>query len=255
MKSKKKKRVTVLVLERDKGSLSTVWKEIKYFLESQNSRRTWIVPFPFPFPFPSPLFFSFYTFISNPNKSFSSHILFSQELLNIVRFWGQVSALLLPFPTFFTEVLQSFRSPLPLLLEQPYNSRAAETSRRCLCQALKASAEMLWAESGGDAILPPRSATILPRTLPLSRIPRTQRAQAKSVMTLVPSAPCHCSPPTHTLLCFVLMQWDITLRHFFNTWIPELGTQTRLSFPRICHGWLIVSNWHLPRSPLRQGHQ
>lgn len=81
------------------------------------------------------------------------------------------------------------------------------------------------------------------------------RAQEQSITILVPPFPHHSLPPTHPLLCFVLMQRDITLRHFFNTWIPELDTQTCLSFPKPCHGWLIVSNWHLPRSPLRRGHQ
>lgn len=182
-------------------------------------------------------------------------MLFSQELLNIVRFWGKVSALLLPLPTFVTEVLQGFRSPLPLLWEQSLSSRAAETTRRCLCQALKASAEILWAETRGDAILPSRSAKILPRTSPLSRTAKDTEGTSAIHNHIVPSVPRHSSPPTHTLLCFVLTQGDIALRHFPNTWIPELGTQACLSFPRLCHEWLIVSNWHLPRSPLREEHQ
>lgn len=46
-----------------------------------------------------------------------------------------------PF-TMFLEVLQGSSSPLPSSWS---SSSTAETTRRCLCQALKAWAEMLWA--------------------------------------------------------------------------------------------------------------
>lgn len=94
---------------------------------------------------------------------------------------------------------------------------------------------MLWAESGGDAILPPRSAKLLPSTLPLSRAAKDTEGTGTirdHIGAFRPTAllASHARP---AVLC--AQQRDTALRHFSATWVPELDTDVP------------VIAWALPR--------
>lgn len=197
-------------------------------------------------------FFLCHTFTPNPNKYFPSQTFFSQELPNIVTLWGKVAALLLPFPSLF------YRHPLP----SPWSSRQVQAQQRPSTEGLCWDAVLLQgraeatAEPGGDAPLPPRCAKTLPGTLTLSTA--AEDPEGTSVIHNHIGR----SPPTPPSRLPRTPRWGLCSREAAlrsgTSWIPESPSQTdRLgcNFLSSAMDGYKCQFWHLPRSPLRQGHQ